>query len=81
MNSEKIDRRTFLGTGAAGLILGANRAWASDTKPGAVVETTSGKIRGLVIDKVNALRASAMALPRRAPTASCRLLNLRRGPE
>ncbi len=55
MSQSKLDRRQFLGVGAAGLtILGAGRG--VDTKPGAVVETTSGKIRGLVIDKVNAFK-------------------------
>src|ERR1043166_5641701 len=55
MAKSKIDRRTFLGVSAVGLtVLGTGRA--SDTKPGAAVETTSGKIRGLVIDKVNAFK-------------------------
>jgi para-nitrobenzyl esterase len=55
MSQSKIDRRTFLGTTAASLtLLGIGRA--ADTKPGAVVETTLGKIRGLVIDKVNAFK-------------------------
>ncbi len=42
MSNGKVDRRAFLGAGAAGcagLILGTTRAWASDTKPGAIVET------------------------------------------
>jgi para-nitrobenzyl esterase len=55
MSQSKMDRRQFFGVSAAGLtILGVGRA--VDTKPGAVVETTSGKIRGLVIDKVNAFK-------------------------
>src|SRR5262245_5735326 len=55
MSHSKIDRRTFLTVTAAGLtILGTGRA--ADTKPGAVVETTSGKIRGLLIDRVNAFK-------------------------
>ena len=55
MGNGQIDRRAFLGAGAAGcagLILGTTRAWASDTKPGAIVETSYGRIRGLVIDKL-----------------------------
>jgi len=55
MSQSQMNRRTFLGVSAAGLtILGTGRS--ADTKPGAVVETTSGKIRGLVIDKVNAFK-------------------------
>src|SRR5919108_2186567 len=55
MSQSQMNRRTFLGVSAAGLtVLGAGRS--VDTKPGAVVETTSGKIRGLVIDKVNAFK-------------------------
>lgn len=54
MSHSKIDRRTFLGAGLAGLtILGTGVA---QTKTGPIVETTSGKIRGLVINKVNAFR-------------------------
>ena len=56
MKHDKIDRRTFLGTGAAALIIGTNRAWGAETKPGFVVETTSGKVRGLALDKVNAFK-------------------------
>src|SRR5215467_6379610 len=56
MKDEKIGRRKFLGTGAAVLIAGTTRGWAAETKPGPVVETTAGKIRGLVIDKVNAFK-------------------------
>src|SRR5215813_12772903 len=56
MNGEKIDRRKFLGTGAGLVILGANRAWGAQTKTGPIIETASGKIRGLVIDKVNAFK-------------------------
>src|SRR5579871_852680 len=55
MSNVKIDRRAFLGTGIAGLtILGTG--YAAQTKTTAVVETTSGKIRGLVINKVNAFK-------------------------
>src|SRR5690348_3431007 len=56
MTHDKIGRRRFLGTGAAALILGSRRVWGAESKPGAVVETTSGKVRGLVIDKVNAFK-------------------------
>jgi para-nitrobenzyl esterase len=56
MRHDKIGRRTFLGTGAAALILGSTRVWGAQAKPGAVVETTSGKVRGLVIDKINAFK-------------------------
>ena len=54
----KINRRSFLGSAslaATGLI----KATAADIKSassGPVVETTSGKIRGVVINKVNAFK-------------------------
>jgi len=55
MSNSKIDRRTFLGAGVAGLtILGTGHA--AETKTGPVVETTSGKIRGMVVNKVNAFK-------------------------
>src|SRR5262245_11864628 len=56
MKDDKIGRRKFLGTGAAALIIGSTKAWGAETKPGPVVETTAGKVRGLVIDKVNAFK-------------------------
>src|SRR5262245_33736728 len=56
MKHEKFGRREFLGSGAAVLITGTTRAWAAQTKPGPVAETTAGKIRGLMIDKVNAFK-------------------------
>src|SRR3954470_3673503 len=56
MNGKDISRRKFIGTGAAALILGSGRAWSAETKPGPIVETASGKIRGLMIDKVNAFK-------------------------
>src|SRR5215468_1071880 len=56
MNGEKINRRKFLGTGAGLLIMGTSRAWGAQAKTGPVVDTTAGKIRGLVIDKVNAFK-------------------------
>jgi para-nitrobenzyl esterase len=57
----KIDRRSFFGRGtaAAGAILGATKALTaarSEPGEGPVVETTSGKIRGVVIDKVYAFK-------------------------
>jgi len=66
MGNGQIDRRAFLGAGAAGcagLILGTTRAWASDTQPGAIVETSYGRIRGLVIDKVNAFKGIRYGAP------------------
>ncbi len=60
-----IDRRTFLGRGtaAASMLmsggLGLTRALtAAKTEPGSgpVVDTTSGKIRGLIVDKVYAFK-------------------------
>jgi len=56
MKQNKIDRRTFLGTGTAAFIIGTQRAWGAETKPRAVVETTAGKVRGLMLDKVNAFK-------------------------
>jgi len=60
-HSDKIDRRSFLGRGtaAAGVIMGAARgltAAKSESGEGPVVETTSGKIRGVIIDKVYAFK-------------------------
>ena len=66
MGNGQIDRRAFLGAGAAGcagLILGTTRTWASDTQPGAIVETSYGRIRGLVIDKVNAFKGIRYGAP------------------
>src|SRR5947207_445759 len=56
MNHSKIDRRAFLGAAAGGLVIISDRAGFAQVKPGAVVTTTNGKIRGLVIDKVNAFK-------------------------
>jgi para-nitrobenzyl esterase len=60
-HSNKIDRRSFLGRGtaAAGVVMGAARALTaakSEAAEGPVVETTSGKIRGVIIDKVYAFK-------------------------
>ncbi|MGH9646202.1 MAG: carboxylesterase family protein, partial [Bryobacteraceae bacterium] len=54
-----MNRRKFLahGTAAAGFFTGAvTRSFGADGKPGAIVNTSAGKIRGLVIDKVNAFK-------------------------
>ena len=62
MNSNyKIDRRSFLGRGSAvaSVLMGATKALTaakSESGEGPVVETTSGKIRGVVIDKVYAFK-------------------------
>jgi para-nitrobenzyl esterase len=56
MKGKKINRRKFIGTGAAALIIGSSRAWGAESRTGPVVETASGKIRGLVIDRVNAFK-------------------------
>jgi para-nitrobenzyl esterase len=51
-----MNRRQFLGTGAAAVIIGSKRARGAQTATGPVVDTASGKIRGLTIDKVNAFK-------------------------
>jgi len=62
MNSkQKIDRRSFLGRGgaAASVLMGATKALTAarnESGEGLVVETGSGKIRGVVIDKVYAFK-------------------------
>src|SRR4051812_39038030 len=56
MDGKKINRRKFIGTGTAALIISSSRTWGAQAKPGPVVETASGKIRGLMIDKVNAFK-------------------------
>ncbi len=63
---EKIDRRSFFGRGAvvASVVAGATKALTaasstsnkSESSGGPVVETPSGKIRGVVIDKVYAFK-------------------------
>ena len=63
MTHDKMNRRTFIGTGAAALIIGSKSAWAAETKPGLTVETTSGKIRGLVVEKVNAFKGIRYGAP------------------
>jgi para-nitrobenzyl esterase len=49
-----MNRRTFVQLSSAALL--ANRAWGADAKPGATVETTLGKIRGLAVGKVQAFK-------------------------
>src|SRR5262245_28604383 len=54
---QKIDRRKFIGTGAGALlVMTSSGALGAESKPGAVVETTLGKVRGLAIDKVQAFK-------------------------
>jgi para-nitrobenzyl esterase len=59
--ANKIDRRSFLGRGtaAAGVLVGATQALAAarnEAAEGPVVDTGSGKIRGVIIDKVYAFK-------------------------
>src|SRR5207244_4117845 len=56
MTHNRIDRRKFLGTSAAALLIGTTRSWGAEAKPGAVVETMAGKVRGLLVDKVTAFK-------------------------
>lgn len=50
-----MERRTFVGVGAA-MVIGASRGWSADGKPGPIVETGLGKVRGLTFGKVHAFR-------------------------
>src|ERR1700733_8991705 len=59
--ANKIDRRSFLGRGtaAAGALVGATKALAAarnEAAEGPVADTGSGKIRGVIIDKVYAFK-------------------------
>jgi para-nitrobenzyl esterase len=65
-----MNRRIFLNTGTAFLIGGSLRkSLGAEPAAGATVETTSGRIRGLLIEKVNAFRGirygASTAGPRR----------------
>ncbi len=54
-----MNRRIFLtrGTAVAGLLAGGlAKSLGAETESGAIVDTSAGKIRGLVIDKVNAFK-------------------------
>ncbi|MCU1335073.1 MAG: Carboxylic ester hydrolase [Bryobacterales bacterium] len=66
-----MNRRSFLqyGTATAGFFTGAlSRSLGAELKPGATVDTSAGKIRGLVIDRVNAFKG----IPYGASTAGNR---------
>ena len=56
-----LNRRAFVRTGslgAAALLLHRDRLWAQTPagSPGAIVDTTAGKVRGLLIDRVQAFK-------------------------
>jgi len=66
-----MDRRSFLqyGTAAAGFFTGGlAKSFGAEPKSGATVDTSAGKIRGLVIDRVNAFKG----IPYGASTAGNR---------
>jgi para-nitrobenzyl esterase len=66
-----MNRRRFLaqGTAAAGCFAGAlTKSFGAEPKPGATVDTSAGKIRGLVIDRVHAFKG----IPYGASTAGNR---------
>src|SRR5215472_1792673 len=61
--SRKIDRRSFFSGAAAGgtALSGAFRAFAAGVSSGATVNTTAGKIRGFVDNKVNGFKGISYA--------------------
>lgn len=57
-----MNRRTFVGASAA-VLIGASRAWSADGKPGPIVDTGLGKVRGLTFGKVHAFRGLRYGAP------------------